>query len=89
MFKIIHVIPNLKKGGAERLVLDICNQSRNEKSIEVKLITFSKENEYSFLTKSIDWEIIPSYFTPSLTKKDRIEINPKKKLKYLICNPSI
>ena len=24
-----------------------------------------------------------------ILKKDKIEINPKKKLKYLICNPNI
>ncbi|MDC0338327.1 glycosyltransferase [Flavobacteriales bacterium] len=75
MFKIIHVIPNLKKGGAERLILDICNESNNLQNIKVKLVTFSEENEYQFLTNNIDWEIIPSYFIPSVTKKGSIDID--------------
>ena len=28
--KIIHVIPNLKKGGAERICVDICNELQNQ-----------------------------------------------------------
>jgi glycosyltransferase involved in cell wall biosynthesis len=72
--KILHIIPSLRKGGAERLVLDICNELINQQNIEVKLITFSEENEYQFLTKNIDWEIIPSKFIPSVTKKATIEI---------------
>ena len=73
--KILHIIPNLSKGGAERLVIDICNELNNQPEAEVKLITFFKENEYPFLTKNIDWEIIPSKFIPSITKKVTIEID--------------
>ena len=47
--KILHIIPSLRKGGAERLVLDICNEVINQQNIEVKLVTFSEENEYQFL----------------------------------------
>ena len=72
--KILHIIPSLGKGGAERLVLDICNEVINQKNIEVKLISFSEKNEYQFLTKNIDWEIIPSKFIPSVTKKATIDI---------------
>ena len=66
--KIIHIIPSLRKGGAERLVLDICNEITNKQDIKLTLVTFSEENEYQFLTKNIDWKIIPSKFTPSITK---------------------
>ena len=72
--KILHIIPSLRKGGAERLVLDICNEVINQQNIEVKLVTFSEENEYQFLTKNIDWEIIPSRCIPSITKKATIDI---------------
>ena len=75
MLKIIHIIPNLKKGGAERLVLDICNASINIQNIKVKLVTFSEQNEYPFLTNNIDWEIVPSYYIPSYKKKDSIDID--------------
>ena len=67
--KILQIIPNLKKGGAERLVLNICQELQKRENIKVKLITFSNENEYPYLTKNIDWSIIPSIFTPSITKK--------------------
>ena len=73
--RILQIIPNLRKGGAERLVLDICNQLNNQKNIEVKLITFTSQNEYQFLTKQIDWEIIPSKFIPSITKKATIDVS--------------
>ena len=74
MLKILQIIPNLRKGGAERLVLDICNELNNQQTIEVQLVTFSKENEYSFLTKNIDWDIIPSKVIPSITKKATLDI---------------
>ena len=44
--RILQIIPNLKKGGAERLIIDICNQLNSKKNITVKLITFSESNEY-------------------------------------------
>ena len=31
--KILHIIPSLGKGGAERLVLDICNEVINQQNI--------------------------------------------------------
>ena len=74
MLKILQIIPNLRKGGAERLVLDICNELNNQQTVEVQLVTFSKENEYSFLTKNIDWDIIPSKVIPSITKKATLDI---------------
>ncbi len=57
--KILHIIPNLKKGGAERLVLDICRELQNNNS-EVLLVTFSELNEYRELIGGINWEVIPS-----------------------------
>lgn len=72
--KILHIIPNLKKGGAERLVLDICNELKKRNGVEVKLITFSTDNEYPFLTKDIDWEVKPSSVKLSILKKNKLNI---------------
>ena len=72
--KILHIIPNLKKGGAERLVLDICQHLVQKKDIIVKLIIFSEENEYSFLMKGIDVEVIPAKVIPSLIGKPLVEV---------------
>ena len=74
MLKIVHIIPNLKKGGAERLVLDICNEFSLREKFQIKLVTFSPHNDYPNLSKNIDWIVIPSYFIPSLTKQPEINI---------------
>jgi glycosyltransferase involved in cell wall biosynthesis len=71
--KILHIIPSLRKGGAERIVLDICNELNKVQNIEVHIVTFYKENEYQFLTKDIHWEVIPSKVIPSITKKAIID----------------
>ncbi len=73
--KILYIIPNLRKGGAERLVLNICNELQKRQDIKVKLITFSDINEYQFLTKNIEWEVVPSKVVPSITGKPVIEID--------------
>jgi glycosyltransferase involved in cell wall biosynthesis len=72
--KILHIIPNLKKGGAERLVLDICRQLIQKQDIIVKLIVFSEKNEYSFLMKGVDVEVIPAIAIPSLSGKSIVEV---------------
>jgi glycosyltransferase involved in cell wall biosynthesis len=45
--RILHIIPNLRKGGAERLAIDICAQLSARSGISVCLLTFSDENEYA------------------------------------------
>ena len=77
--KILNIIPNLKKGGAERLVLDICNELKQRDGVEVKLITFTKDNQYEFLTKSINWQVISVNHQLSIIKKNVIEIENLQK----------
>lgn len=72
--RIIHVIPNLKKGGAERLVLNIVQELSKLPNIDVVLVTFSDQNDYPFLSKSITWKVIPSKFLPSLKSKGTIDV---------------
>jgi GalNAc-alpha-(1->4)-GalNAc-alpha-(1->3)-diNAcBac-PP-undecaprenol alpha-1,4-N-acetyl-D-galactosaminyltransferase len=67
--RIAHIIPSLAKGGAERLVLDICNSLNKHAEVEIKLVVFSDINTYPQLSRSVDIEIIPSKYTPSLTGK--------------------
>lgn len=78
--KIIHVIPNLLKGGAERIVLNICNEIQNKNEHEVLLITFQAENEYSFLTKNINWKVVPSDVVPSISGKTSINVTELQKI---------
>lgn len=67
MLKIIQIIPSLAKGGAERLVLDLCIELSKRPDIEIQLITFYEENKYKYLSKTIKHKIIKSSFIPSIT----------------------
>ena len=51
--KILHIIPNLGKGGAERICLNICHQFQTM-GHEVKLIILEDINEYSLISDGID-----------------------------------
>ena len=66
--RILHIIPSLAKGGAERLALTICEELSRNKDVQVKLITLSPDNQYIDLTKNIDWQVIPARYIPSITK---------------------
>ena len=71
---ILHIIPSLIKGGAERITLDICNEIQRKKEHKIKLITFRRDNEYVFLTKELDYEVITSYLIPSILGKNKSKV---------------
>lgn len=71
--KIIHVIPNLKRGGAERLCIDICNQLKKQGN-DVHIVTFSDDNEYPELIDELDIHVIPALYRPSIIKSNIIEV---------------
>ena len=73
ILKILHVIPNLKRAGGERICLDICN-GLVKKGHNVILVILENINEYPELSKNIDIKFIPSKFTPSLLKKNYLDI---------------
>jgi glycosyltransferase involved in cell wall biosynthesis len=72
--KIVHIIPSLKKGGAERLAIDICNQLAAINNIEVVLVSLSDINHYSFCIKCRH-ELIPSEVYPSITGKSTANVD--------------
>ena len=72
--KIIHIIPSLKKGGAERLVLDICSQLKKNKSIKIILVSLSEFNDFRNENYDIEIKYIPSKVTLSITGKTNVEI---------------
>lgn len=77
--KIIHVIPNLRKGGAERIVLNICNEIHSRQEHDVLLITFEQDNSYEFLTRNINWKVVVSDVIPSISGKATINISELQK----------
>jgi glycosyltransferase involved in cell wall biosynthesis len=72
--RIIHIIPSLKTGGAERLVLDICSQLKKNKSIEIILVSLSEVNDFEDENYDIEIKYIPSKVTLSITGKTHVEI---------------
>ncbi|MDW7695824.1 glycosyltransferase [Flammeovirgaceae bacterium SG7u.111] len=67
--KTLQIIPALPKGGAERLVLNICHELTKREAIELTLITFREDNAYPFLTTGINYKVIQAKFVPSLSGK--------------------
>ncbi len=78
--RILHFIPNLSKGGAERLVIDICNELNNRSGVKVKLVILEDKNEFQILSKNIDIEICPTKISLSVLNKSHIEIANFKKI---------
>lgn len=71
---ILHIIPNLKKGGAERLVTDIVRELKTRPEIEVRLVIFRDEIEYNVEDLRDVLHIIPSSVQLSLWKKNKLNI---------------
>ena len=53
-FRIVHVIPSLARGGAERLVIDICRVLHKRKDIEYRLVVLNELNQYKELTEGLN-----------------------------------
>jgi glycosyltransferase involved in cell wall biosynthesis len=74
MLKILHIIPSLRKGGAERLVLDICNELYARDGVEVCLVCFSDENHYADMPIGDYIKVIPASVKLSVLKKNKYQI---------------
>ena len=77
--KVLHISPELIKGGAERLLLDICVELTKRADFEVMVVALRKKNAYPFLTEQITWKVVPSKVIPSITGKS---ISPSESIKY-------
>lgn len=63
--KIVHIIPSLATGGAERLVVNIC-QGLQKAGHDVKIIIFSNINEFSEDCKELDIIHLPITYSTHL-----------------------
>lgn len=79
MIRILHIIPRLCKGGAERLCLDICNELQKREGVKVRLITFSEENAYPQLSSAIDWQVVSSSISLSVFHKNQYHVDGLQK----------
>lgn len=80
MIKVLHILPSLGKGGAERLVLDICQELQKNPEFDVKIITFKSRNLYKDLASNINYEVCNANFIPSILGKSTIDIENYKNL---------
>ncbi len=77
--KILLVIPNLKKGGAERLVLDTLRQLLLDKNVDAQLVIFRDEIEYQVEDIKEFIKIIPSSVSLSFKRKPILRIDDLQK----------
>lgn len=61
--RILHIIPSLGTGGAERVAVDAC-RALARKGATAQLLVLRAENSYSALTKDIDLVVQPASFIP-------------------------
>jgi glycosyltransferase involved in cell wall biosynthesis len=78
--RVLHIIPNLQKGGAERLCLDIVRGLKQVNGIEVRLATLNDIHEYQQEYPEIRIDILNSYIKPSISKKWQINLDSYNKL---------
>ena len=72
--KILHIIPSLRKGGAERLVIDIARELNSKENIAVRLIILRNEIEYDIEDIKSIVLVIPSAVKLSLWRKNNYNI---------------
>lgn len=74
MLKIMHYITNLRKGGAERIVIDIVRGLSKKKDVNVKLILLQNKIEYDIEDIRHLIHIIPATIKFSITSKKVIDV---------------
>lgn len=78
--KILYIIPNLRKGGAERIAIDICREVNLRKEHQAMLMVLSAENEYSYQTADIPIKQTNSTVQLSFLHKNKIDIQDFKQV---------
>ena len=79
--RILHVIPNLHKGGAQRLAIDICNELTKIDKVECKLLVLSEsKNEFDYCSSNIQIIYCTVKFKLSFFRRNTIEIDEYEKI---------
>lgn len=76
--KILHVIPSLERGGAERICLDICGELIKV-GHQVIVVILNNVNRYSELSNHIEVKYIKTNYKAHLLRKDEIQIDELQK----------
>ena len=81
-FKILHVIPNLAKGGAQRLVISIAKAYLRLEKHQVKVLVFNSINDFAEDTTNLDITIIPLNYQSKFPMRTKVS-NSEKFIKFL------
>ncbi len=76
--RILHILPYLRKGGAQRLALDICLELQKRGNV-VRIISFVDENDFRFLTNNLDVQIVPASVQLSIFHQNVLNIDALQK----------
>lgn len=68
--RILHIINDFGKGGAERALIDMCEYMNNFPQVKIKIVCLFSRNEYKDLLIHFDIEIV-HFETFSLRKKNK------------------
>ncbi|MCW3127610.1 MAG: glycosyl transferase group 1 [Bacteroidetes bacterium] len=77
--KILHIIPDLSKGGAERLATDIIRELARRKDVVPALVVLADDIQYSIDDIREYTKIIPSSVTLSILKPNAYQIGELQK----------
>lgn len=77
--RILHVIPSLERGGAERICLDICGELIKI-GHEIIVVILKNVNEYPELTNQLEVKYIKTNYKAHLLRKDQIQIDRLQEL---------
>jgi glycosyltransferase involved in cell wall biosynthesis len=69
--RVLHIIPTLNKGGAERLTLDICRYINERIDVEVLLVLMSNEITYEIPAK-LNYVVTQSKVNLSIWRKNKV-----------------
>lgn len=73
--RILHIVPNLSMGGAERLCLDILQELDKRKTDDYLLIVLSDENDFHEQSKDLNIQLTSAKINLSLLGKNQVAIN--------------
>lgn len=78
--KILFVIPTLEMGGAERLIINICNELNKRNNVEFLLVVLYPINNYNSISSQLNIHYCKSRVEHSILKKSKVYIDDFEKL---------
>ncbi|MDR1762026.1 MAG: glycosyltransferase family 4 protein [Bacteroidales bacterium] len=73
--KILYFVQSLVRGGAERLIIDICTELQKRKGIEYLIVSFSEQNDYPESTSDLNIAYCNASIQLSLFRKNIVKID--------------